>query len=110
VGIDVLETTTPILNSLSSPRSLWVLLNRSKCNAFTELITGDDVMDGSDSYGWRNVVNRDLFNNTDSLKNAENYAYFGLCAKLADHNWRLPDDINEARKGRLVYDEDIPHK
>jgi len=110
VGIDVLETTTLILNSLSSPRSLWVLLNRSKCNAFTESITALDVLGRPDSYGWKNLVNKSLFNNTDSLKNADQYAYFGLFARLADRKWRLSNDINEAGDGRLVYDKDVPQK
>jgi len=92
VGIDVLETTTLILNSLSSPRSLWVLLNRSKCNAFTESITALDVLGRPDSYGWKNLVNKSLF------------------ARLADRKWRLSNDINEAGDGRLVYDKDVPQK
>jgi len=110
VGIEVLETTTPILNSLSSPRSLRFLLNRSKCNAFTDSITADDVYGHPYSYGWQNVMNRDLFDSTDSLKNADHYTYFGLIAKLADRKWRLTKNTNDRRNGLLVYDTNMPVK
>ena len=44
-----------------------------------------------------------------SLQNAENYAYFGLIAGLADKFYRLTEvSAWEAWNGFLVYDQGIP--
>jgi hypothetical protein len=56
------------------------------------------------------VEDTTIFNNQDSLKNADNYAYFGLIAKLADRKFRLALPTAQAQSGNLVHDNPIPQK
>lgn len=43
-----------------------------------------------------------------ALKNADQYAYFGLIAKLADRFFRLAEPDALAMQGRVIYDRSIP--
>ena len=76
----------------------------------TDRGTEDDVFSHPEAYGWTNVVDTNLFDNHDSLNNADNYAYFGLIAKLADRRFRLALPTAQAQAGNLVYDNNIPQK
>jgi hypothetical protein len=52
------------------------------------------------AYGWADVQ---LLNAVSSVMNAENYAYFGLLARLGDRGFRLPPTAPQAAAGMLTY-------